>query len=83
MSEATVVPFPTFRYIDTMSYEDNYYRWKNMLDDEYKWGGEPYISDTEGRNLFRKQWGYKFFQRTDKRGELTHTVYGYYKGSIN
>ena len=81
MSEATVVPFPTFRYIDTMSYEDNYYRWKNMLDDEYKWGNEPYMSDTEGRSLFRKQWGYKYFQKYG-RGVHTHTV-NYYKGSIS
>ncbi len=77
--EKVFAPFPKFNYIDTMSYEDNYYRWKNMLDAEYKWANEKYLSDKEGRSQFRKQWGYKFFQRTDKRGDLTHTVYGYYK----
>lgn len=61
-SEA-VMPFPEFRYIDTMSYNDNYVRWKDMLDNEYKWANEKYLNDEQGKNLFRKQWGYKYLQK--------------------
>ena len=55
--------FPQFRYIDTMTYEENYYRWKDMCDYEHKCCGDDYLNDQEGRRIFRKQYGYKYTQK--------------------
>lgn len=63
MTDVCVKSFPEFRYVNSMSYEDNYYRWKDMLDNEYKWYGLPYKSSSEARSEFRKQWGYKYTQK--------------------
>ena len=64
VKNAIVDTFPVFRYIDTMSYNENYYRWKDMCDYEHKCCGDDYLSDEEGRKVFRKQYGYKYTQKT-------------------
>lgn len=62
--EDTIKAFPEFKYIDTMSYQDNYYRWKDMNDAEQKWYGDKCLSGQEAEGIFRKQWGYKYTQKT-------------------
>jgi len=54
-----VHPYPEFHYSDTQSYDENYYKWKDMSDYEAKQEcRNPYTED-EGKSIFRKMWGYK------------------------
>lgn len=61
--EDSIKAFPEFRYIDTMSYQENYYRWKDMNDAEHKWYGDKCLCSQEAEGIFRKQWGWKYTQK--------------------
>ena len=51
--------YPEFEYCDTQSYEDNYYKWKDMSDYEAKCEARPVYTEEEGKSVFRKMYGYK------------------------
>tara|TARA_Y100001972_G_C7472286_1_gene240426 strand:- start:77 stop:277 length:201 start_codon:yes stop_codon:yes gene_type:complete len=59
MNTETVESYPEFEYNDTMSYENNFWRWRDMADYEAKCSNQPYYTEEEAKKIFQQQWGYK------------------------
>lgn len=59
MNTETVESYPEFEYNDDMSYENNFWRWRDMADYEAKCSNQPYYTEQEAKKIFQQQWGYK------------------------
>lgn len=66
-SDFKLQPYPEFEYVDSIDYENNYYKWKDMSDYEAKSDNRVPYSDKEGRSVFRKMWGYKALTGINKQ----------------
>ena len=54
-----IASYPEFEYNDTISYEDNFWRWRDMADYEAKCDQRPYYTIDEAKAKFQQLWGYK------------------------
>tara|TARA_R100001460_G_scaffold28889_1_gene57591 strand:- start:1378 stop:1578 length:201 start_codon:yes stop_codon:yes gene_type:complete len=57
--ETEVESYPEFEYNDALSYEDNFWRWRDMADYEAKSCNQPYYNRDEAVAKFQQMWGYK------------------------
>ena len=55
--------FPEFEYNDKITYEMNYYVWRDMSDTELKSCGQPVYNSIQAQSIFRKLWGWKSTQK--------------------
>lgn len=54
-----IASYPEFEYNDKISYEDNFWRWRDMSDYERKCVSLPYYNKDEAIAKFQQLWGYK------------------------
>ena len=57
--ETEVESYPEFEYNDALSYEDNFWRWRDMSDYERKCVNLPYYNRGEAVAKFQQMWGFK------------------------
>ena len=54
-----IASYPEFNYNDKISYEDNFWRWRDMADYEAKACNQPYYNRGEAVAKFQQMWGFK------------------------
>lgn len=65
-SKVHFAPYPEFKYDVRKSYEENYWKWKDMSDYEAKCECRKYYTEEEGKDIFRKMYGYHMPMNTNQ-----------------
>ena len=58
MTNPSIMPYPEFVYDERQDFEYNFWKWRDMADNEPKSENRPYYTDTEAKAIFQQQYGH-------------------------
>ena len=58
MNDQAIMPYPEFIYDERQDFQYNFWKWRDMADNEAKAENRPYYTDTEAKALFQQQYGH-------------------------
>jgi hypothetical protein len=58
MTNPSILPYPEFVYDERQDFEYNFWKWRDMADNEAKQENRTYYSDTEAKAIFQQQYGH-------------------------
>ena len=58
MNDPAIMPYPEFIYDERQDFQYNFWKWRDMADNEAKSENRPYYSDEQAKALFQQQYGH-------------------------
>ena len=58
MTNPSIMPYPEFVYDERQDFEYNFWKWRDMADNEAKQENRPRYTETEAKTIFQQQYGH-------------------------
>lgn len=58
MTNPAIMPYPQFIYDERQDFKYNFWKWRDMADNEAKAENRPYYTDAEAKAIFQQQYGH-------------------------